>query len=102
MAITMFRTCVSSYMLKRGYGGSDDYITAVEAERVTASSVFIDGKRSAIESEIAQYHSTWDAAHKYVTERAVLRQQYAAERLAKANADVAAIAALTPTVAPGA
>ena len=48
--------------LGRRYG-CDAKIETVDAERETEASVWINGRRSAKESEWANYYDTWEEAH---------------------------------------
>ena len=49
------------------------YIEAVEVERISATNVWIRGKRIARQNSFRVFHETWEAAHEDILERAKVR-----------------------------
>lgn len=56
-------------------------ITAVECERETASSVFINGRRKAKRSTYENYYDTWDEAYSALIAAANYKAEYARAQL---------------------
>jgi hypothetical protein len=65
----------------QNYGWSAGEITEVEVDRVSESSVWIDGRRVAIETSYTRYFDTWEQAHLFLMD-------FAEARLATARNDL--------------
>lgn len=83
MAITMYRACF-------------DQIKAYEVEKRTELSVWIDGRRRAIESAGDSYHDTWEAAQQRLIRECEQEVAGARRRLERANSKLGNVKGLKP------
>lgn len=63
-------------------------IKAVTIDRETEASVWINGRRSAKDSEYGKYHDTWDAAHEHLLEKAEVKVRSLRRQLEVANSEL--------------
>ena len=71
-------------------------IEEVDVERVSESSVWINGQRRAIRSSWEAYHETWEAAHKHVLGIAEYKLEKAHRDLTRAQSKLATVKAMKP------
>ena len=75
--ITMFQTYNPAFSLTR--------ISRAEVTRVTANSVWIDGRRIAKKSGLDYYHDTWTAARDYLIDVASRKRDRVSRELNDLN-----------------
>ena len=72
------------------------FINAVEVERETDTSVWVEGSRSAKRSSMDNYFDTWTEAHQFLLERAEDSVEIRRDHLALAEKELAEIKNLNP------
>lgn len=76
-----------------GYGNR---IGAVEIERETEKSIWIDGRRRSKEGILWKVHTSWEKAHEYLLERARRRLKFATSEVERSKQNLKIIADMTP------